>query len=143
MGTLMPFAGKVGVLSNLAFIISSVVVYDALTAGIGSWTWVTALVYAIVSVGAALYFKNLKATRRHFIGFALIATLVFDALTGLTLGPIFFGQSFAAAFYGQVPFTLAHLSGNFLVAAFVSPLIQVWLEKPSLQPSSQTALKRV
>ncbi|HSI21109.1 MAG TPA: hypothetical protein VLA04_05425 [Verrucomicrobiae bacterium] len=142
LGTLMPFTKKYGMVSNLAFIVSSMVVYDVLTSGIGPWTYVTAFAYALVSVASSLYFKKVEATRIHYAGFAVIATLFYDALTGLTLGPIVHNQPFMVALMGQIPFTMSHLAGNFLIAAFLSPLIQKWVvENPALEfslPSRRT-----
>lgn len=144
MGTIMPAGTKFGMVSNLLFIVSSMVIYDILTEGIGPWTWVTAFAYAIVTIAATAYFSKLSPTRTHYVGFAVVATIFYDALTGLTLGPIVHQQPFMVAFYGQIPFTLAHLAGNVLVATFLSPLIQKWVvENPALEFQPSPARKNV
>lgn len=123
LSVLMPVGTRMGMLASVAFAVSSIVVYDAFTAGWGSWTLAAALAYALVAILAALYFRVAPSTRAHFVGFSIGATLLYDALTGLTVGPLIFGQPFAAALYGQIPFTLMHLAGAVLFAAVVSPAL--------------------
>jgi hypothetical protein len=53
----------------------------------------------------------------------VIGTLFFDAVTGLSIGPLFFNQSFQGALWGQIPFTLWHLMGNISFALILSPAI--------------------
>lgn len=132
----MPMATSFGMLTNLIWIVSGMVIYDAVTSGVGAWTWETAFAYGLVSIAASLYFKKFKANRTRYVGFALVATLFYDALTGVTFGPLFHHQSFMIALSGQIPFTLAHLASNFLLAAFLAPIIQKWLiENPALELS--------
>jgi hypothetical protein len=61
--------------------------------------------------------------------YAVIATIVYDAVTGLTIGPLFFHQSFLVSLVGQIPFTLLHLLGNVSFAIVLSPVIERWLIK--------------
>jgi hypothetical protein len=58
-----------------------------------------------------------------------MGTLFFDAVTGLTVGPIFFHQSFIASMVGQIPFTALHLIGNIAFAIILSPAIYSLLIK--------------
>lgn len=58
--------------------------------------------------------------------FAIAATIFFDLLTGVLLGPVLFGGSMREAFIGQIPFTVKHLLGNIFLAATVSPAIDRW-----------------
>ena len=55
--------------------------------------------------------------------FAVMGTLAFDIVTGLSIGPLFFQQPFMEALIGQVSFTALHLLGNVGFAAVLSPLI--------------------
>ena len=48
-------------------------------------TWVTAFAYGALAVASYFYFKSRKASRANFIGFGIIATLVYDA-TSLAAG---------------------------------------------------------
>ena len=95
------------------------------TAGI--WTLITASAYGIVGFGAAWFFQNRAATRKNFFTFAIASTLFYDAITGLTIGPLFFHQSFTAALAGQIPFTALHVFGNAMFALLVSPALYSFL----------------
>ncbi len=120
---LMPIGKRAGILTNVAFAVSSIALYDALTAGWGSWTLAAAGAYALVALAASIYFRSAPATRAHFLGFGIVATLVYDALTGLTVGPLMFHQTFMTALMGQIPFTVMHLASTVLFALVLSPLI--------------------
>lgn len=128
----MPIAKKMGGLSAFFFAFLSIVIYDMLTVGLGAWTFVTAIVYGALGLWAMRYFKTRTASRKHFVLFALYSTLVYDALTGLTIGPLFFHQSFMNAVTGQFVFTALHLAGNLALAAFVSPIIYRALSSSSV-----------
>ena len=125
MAAQMPFGRVYGGLAAFAFGVASIVVYDSFTAGIGIWTLVTALAYGLVGIGASFFFKN-RSGRTNYAIYAIIATIMYDAVTGLTLGPIFFGQSFITALVGQIPFTALHLLGNVAFAIVLSPVIEMW-----------------
>jgi len=56
-----------------------------------------------------------------YVRFAIYGTLFFDAVTGLTVGPIFFHQFIYRILVGQIPFTALHLLGNVTLAALLSP----------------------
>ena len=58
-----------------------------------------------------------------------MGTLFYDAVTGLTIGPLFFHQSFIVSLVGQIPFTVLHLLGNVSFAIVLSPMIERWLVK--------------
>jgi hypothetical protein len=124
LAAVMPLTKRYGALEGFAFAVLSIVIYDALTAGFGIWTLVTAAAYGGVAVGAHLYFS--------------LAVLVYDVVTGLTVGPLAYGQPFAAAVVGQIPFTILHLLGAVLFAAVASPLLYKWLQT-SEAPAMATA----
>ena len=128
MAIQMPFAKKYGALSAFLFGFLSIFIYDIFTSGIGVWTFVTSLAYGFVGIGARYFFKN-KSSRSRYVSFAIIATILYDALTGLTLGPLFFHQTFIGALVGQVPFTALHLIGNVSFAMILSPVIERWIMK--------------
>ncbi len=128
MAVSMPFGKAYGPLLAFIFGAGSIVIYDSVTAGIGVWTLVTALAYGMVGIGASFFFKNRKG-RANYVKYAIIATILYDAFTGLTLGPLFFGQSFMGALIGQIPFTALHLLGNVAFAIVLSPVIEMWLAK--------------
>lgn len=128
LSAVMPLTKRFGALEGVLFAVVSIVLYDSLTAGLGIWTLVTALAYAAVAIGAHLYFKNREASRGNFVRFSIVSVICYDVVTGFTVGPLAYGQSFSAAVMGQIPFTVLHLLGAVLFAAAVSPLLYKWLQ---------------
>ncbi len=129
----MPFGKIFGGLAAFIFGFLSIVVYDIFTSGIGVWTAITALAYGFLGLGAAYFFKNRSGWKNYAL-YAVVATIFYDAVTGLTLGPIFFGQPFMQALIGQIPFTALHLLGNVTFAIVLSPVIEMWASKKSEVP---------
>lgn len=125
----MPIAKKYGNLFAMGLGAGSIVLFDLITQTLGMWTIFTAVAYALVGVGAVYFFKKFEANRKNYVIFAVIGTIFYDALTGLTVGPIFFSQNFYTAIVGQVPFTILHLAGNISFAFFLSPIVDRALEK--------------
>ena len=128
MTTIMPIGKKCGSLMAFIFGSFSIVVYDLLTSGIGIWTLVTAFAYGLLGMGSFYFFKNRTGWKNYAI-YAVIATIFYDAVTGLTIGPLFFHQSFIVSLVGQIPFTFLHLLGNVSFAIVLSPVIEKWLVK--------------
>ena len=126
MAVQMPFGKVYGGVYAFLFGALSIVVYDSVTSGLGIWTAITAVAYGLVGLGAQAYFKN-RSGWKSYASYAIIATILYDAITGLSLGPLFFGQSFAQAFIGQIPFTMLHLLGNVSFAIILSPAIEKWV----------------
>ncbi len=123
LAAIMPFSKYYGTLVGFSFGVLSVLFYDILTGTLGMHTFFTAGAYGIVGICAALYFKTRESTPLNYVRFAIPATLFFDAATGLTVGPLFFHQSFTGALAGQIPFTALHLLGNISFAFILSPAI--------------------
>ena len=122
LATIMPLGRVYGALTGFAFSILSVLLYDLLTGTAGVHTFFTAGAFGLLGFWAGNYFQSRKGTVADYVRFAVVGTLFFDAVTGLLLGPIFYGQPFSAAFFGQIPFTALHLSGNIIFAATLSPI---------------------
>lgn len=127
LATIMPFSKRFGLLGSFLFGFLGIVLFDAVTSGWGSWTAVTATAYGLLGIGSQLYFRNREATVRNFVSFGVVGTIFYDAVTGLTIGPIFQGQPFIVALTGQIPFTLMHLLGTIVFAALLSPAIYRFL----------------
>ena len=127
LATQMPFSKAYGGFAGFFFGFLSIVIYDIVTGTVGVWTVITASAYGVVGLGAAWFFKNRVATRKNFVIFSLVSTIFYDALTGLSIGPLFFHQSFMSALVGQVPFTLLHVVGNGMFALLISPVIYTFL----------------
>lgn len=127
LATIMPFSKKFGLFGSFVFGFLGIVLFDAVTSGWGVWTWITAFAYGILGFGARLFFKNREATVKNFLSFGIVGTIFYDAITGLTLGPIFQGQPFMVALTGQIPFTLMHLLGTVVFATLLSPALYRWV----------------
>lgn len=126
MATIMPTGKIYGKFMAFIFGFLSIVLFDAITSGFGIWTLITALAYGALGVGATYFFKN-RSGWKSYASYAVIATIFYDAVTGLTLGPLFFHQSFMVSLVGQIPFTVLHLIGNVSFAIVLSPVLEKWL----------------
>ena len=129
LATIMPFSKKFGIFGSFIFGFLGIILFDAVTSGWGVWTWITAVAYGVLGIGARLFFKNREASVKNFLSFGIVGTIFYDAVTGLTLGPIFQGQSFMVALTGQIPFTLMHLLGTVVFATLLSPALYRWVVK--------------
>ena len=127
LATTMPFSKAYGAFVGFSFVVLSILLYDVATGTLGIQTFFTTIAYGIVGLWSASYFKKHKANRWSYVRFAIMGTLFFDAFTGLTVGPIFFHQSFLGSLVGQIPFTALHLLGNTIFAFSLSPAIYNFL----------------
>ena len=132
---IMPLSGAYGKFVGIIFAILSVVLFDFLTGTLGVQTFFTAGAFGVLGLWSASYFKKRKGTTMNYVRFAIVGTLFFDVVTGLTVGPIFFHQSFFASFVGQIPFTALHLLGNIVFAAILAPGIYNFLIKKKTKKS--------
>lgn len=123
LATQMPFAKAYGKISGFLFASLSIMLYDILTGKIGMWTFITALSYGLLGLWAGYYLKNKNNNSFNYVKFAIMGTLAFDIVTGLSIGPLFFHQPFMEALTGQIPFTAMHLLGNTIFALVLSPAI--------------------
>lgn len=128
MAFVMPFGKVYGGFMAFIFGFLSIVLFDSVTSGFGIWTLVTALAYGLLGLGANSYFKK-RSGWKSYASYAVIATIFYDAITGLTIGPMFFHQSFMVSLMGQIPFTVLHLLGNVSFAIVLSPVIERWAKK--------------
>lgn len=127
LAVVMPFSARIGYMGSFLFAVSSIAVYDALTSGWGMWTLITALAYGALGLGSRAFFAHHTPSTANFVGFSVISTILYDAVTGLTVGPLFFNQPLAMAIVGQIPFTILHIAGSVLFALFVSPVVYRWV----------------
>lgn len=144
LATLMPFSKRYGTAGAFVFGFLSIALFDLATAEVGLWTLITAAAYGLVGIGAAIFFRRRESSVLNYLCYAVIGTIAYDALTGLTVGPLLFGQSLAEAFVGQIPFTLYHLAGNIAFASLISPAVYRWvLANPELDVAALNARFRV
>ncbi|MFA5778120.1 MAG: hypothetical protein WC870_01355 [Candidatus Paceibacterota bacterium] len=123
LATTMPLSKAYGAFAGFSFAVLSILIYDLITGTLGIQTFFTVLAYGVIGLWSASYFKNRESSSLNYVRFAIMGTLVFDALTGLTVGPLFFHQSFLGSLIGQIPFTMFHLLGNITFAFILSPAI--------------------
>jgi energy-coupling factor transport system substrate-specific component len=128
MAVASPLGKKLGGFAGFIFGFLSIVIYDFLTTKVGIWTIITAFAYGAVGFGAYYFMKN-KTGWKNYATYAFFSTIIYDAITGLTIGPLFFNQSFAVSLVGQIPFTALHLLGNVSFAIILSPAIEYWFKK--------------
>lgn len=141
LATQMPFSRAYGSIAGFSFAFASIVLYDLITGKVGMWTFVTAGAYGLLGVWSAHYLKNKKNNAWTYAKFAVIGTLAFDIVTGLSIGPLFFHQPFMEAIVGQIPFTALHLAGNIGFAIVLSPLIYRFvIENKKLETSALIAI---
>ena len=134
MTTMMPFSKKWGWLSGMVFALLAILIFDVVTGTLGVWSIMTAGTYGLIGVLSGLFFKRRKSSVGNYVGFAIVATIIYDAITGIGTGMLFFNQSFMVTFIGQIPFTLYHLGGNIVFAAIISPLLYKWvITNPKLE----------
>lgn len=117
----MPFSRAYGGVAGFLFAFLNIVLYDFITQKLGLWTLLTAVTYGVLGFGAVYFFKKYKENKWNYVSFAVIGTLFFDGITGLSFGPLFYNQPFMEALVGQIPFTLWHLLGNISFAIVLSP----------------------
>ena len=122
LATQMPFAKNMGPVAAFAFGSMSMFFFDAATGFIGWWTLITAVSYGLVGVVAPYALRKMD-----YVSYAIVATIAYDLMTGLTMGPLLFGQPVSEALIGQIPFTAMHLLGNVIFALALSPLVERWI----------------
>jgi len=123
LSVMMPFSKAYGVFAASSFAVLSILLYDVLTGTLGVQTFFTAGAYGVLGLWSAIYFREHKSNTWNYVRFAIMGTLFFDASTGLTVGPLFFHQSFLGSLVGQIPFTTLHLISNIAFAFVLSPAI--------------------
>lgn len=123
MATIMPFSKRYGIFGAFIFGALSIGFFDAVTGKVGQWTLITAVAYGVTGIASAVFFRKRESSRKNYVIFAVMGTIFYDAVTGLSVGPLFFGQPLWEAFTGQIPFTLWHLGGNIAFAFILSPAI--------------------
>lgn len=142
MTAIMPLGKIYGGIMAFFFGFLGIVIFDSITSGIGIWTIITAIAYGLMGLGATYYFKNRSGWKSYAL-YAFFATIVYDLITGLTIGPLFFHQSFIVSLTGQIPFTVLHLLGNVSFAIVLSPVIERWIIKESFSVSMSRSGKEV
>ncbi len=136
MATMMPFAKRGGWFSGMLFCLLAILGFDFLTGTLGIWSLVTAGTYAFLGIVAGFALKGNDNKIRHYVLFAILGTLFYDAVTGIGMGMLLFDQPFLPTVLGQIPFTLWHLSGNMVLSIVLSPALYRWVvSNPKFTPA--------
>ena len=125
--TTMPFSKNYGWKASFVFAFFSIALFDMFTQKLGVWTLVTGVTYGLLGVTSFFFFRNRKSNPVNYLKFSIIGTLLYDAITGLTIGPLVFGMPFMVALTGQIPFTASHLLSNIVLSLTLSPLLHKWV----------------
>ena len=138
LAVMMPYAKHYGAIPTFLFGFLAIGLFDLVWGALGIWTLVTAIAYGLLGIGAFFFFKNRESTTKNYLIYGVGGTVLYDAVTGLSVGPLFFGQPFMAALVGQIPFTLMHIAGTIAFVLVLSPALYRWvvtntaLELPAL-----------
>lgn len=127
LATTMPFSKKYGYVGGFVFGFLSIAIFDLAVGKIGTWTLITGITYGFLGVGAHFFFKKRKSTPVNYFRYAIVGTVIYDAVTGLSVGMLVFKQTFMTTLLGQIPFTAMHLLGNIILAVAVSPILYEWV----------------
>lgn len=127
LATIMPFSTRFGFITSFLFGFLGIALFDAVTSGIGIWTVIAGFMYGALGAGAHLFFQKCEPSTKNFLAFGIVGTIVYDVMTGLTVGPLAFGQPLMVAIVGQIPFTLMHLLGTVVFTLALSPALLKWV----------------
>ncbi|PCI29759.1 hypothetical protein COB55_01640 [Candidatus Wolfebacteria bacterium] len=127
LATIMPYSKKYGMLPTFLFGFIGIVLFDIITGRVGMWTLITGVSYGALGIGAYLFFKKRKSSVTNYLTFGIVGTILYDAVTGLSIGPLFYNQPFMSALAGQIPFTLMHLLGTVIFSLAISPAVYKWV----------------
>ena len=127
LATQMPLTKKYGWLMGFVYGLLSIALFDLVVGKVGIWTLITGIAYGLLGVGAYWFFRNRQSKIINYVTYSIIGTIVYDAITGLSIGPLFFHQSFMQSLIGQIPFTAMHLAGNIALAIIISPVLYRWV----------------
>ena len=130
--TTMPFGKKWGWFAGFLFGFLSIIFYNLIKpmsgfAKFGILTWTTAIMYGLIGIASGVFLKHKENKIKYYLSFSIVATLIYDFVTGPIMSSYVFHMTFMQALIGQIPFTLLHLLGNTIGAIFVSPLIYKWV----------------
>ncbi|MBI3588139.1 hypothetical protein HY095_03010 [Candidatus Micrarchaeota archaeon] len=120
----LPFAKRHGPLVAAVFSSASIAGLDIAMGKVGLWTLYTALAYGLIGFAAGSFFSTRpSAGALSYAAFSIPATLLYDAVTMLAFG-MQFSVPMPLLVAGQIPFTLMHLAGNFLLCLALTPALE-------------------
>lgn len=137
----MPMSRQWGCSVGFVFGFINMVSFDLITGHVGWWTLTTAISYGALAYLTRICINTTSATR--YLYAALVATLGYDILTGIILGPWLFGQSLFVTCMGQIPFTIMHLIANATFSSLLGTYLETVMQKevvvsPSLRKEQKS-----
>ena len=143
MGCALPLSRKGKWWHSVLFAMIAMVSFDLITARVGIWTIGTALTYGLVAALAWKYFKAKKSVGlKTYAKTSVGGVLLFDFLTGPVMSSFAFRIPFAAAFIGQIPFTMMHLASATALTLVIVPVLDPQL-RAELQDCTTRYLSRL
>jgi len=125
--TLMPFGKRMGPAVGFLFGFLNILLFDIATREVGMWTFVTGITYGVIGIASFLILGRVRGSAWQYALFAVVATIIYDLITGVAMGNLLFAMPLREAFVGQIPFTINHLLGNILLAFTLSPIVDRWI----------------
>ncbi|HLC92291.1 MAG TPA: hypothetical protein VJH23_01135 [archaeon] len=129
MGFILPAAKNEPLWKAPLFAFTTMFAFDIFTSGIGTWTYVTSTMYALIALAFTFYFRNKKASIAGYMKAGAAGVLVFDFITGPVMSSALFGQSFALTLLMQIPFTIMHFVSAAFAIVLITPFLDVQIMK--------------
>jgi len=120
----MPFGKQMGPATGFLFGFLSMLLFDFATSEVGMWTYVTGITFGMMGIASHVFLKDAQGQAWQYVLFAIVATIIYDAITGVLMGNLLFALPLRDAFVGQIPFTINHLIGNIVLSLILTPLVE-------------------
>lgn len=96
---------------TMMFVVLSILAFDIITAQLSYFSLANACIYGLVEL-VCVHYLSKRYSLMNVLTHTVCSILLFDAVTGLGVGPFLFQQSFVEALVGQIPFTTQSLLKN-------------------------------
>ncbi|MFH0955521.1 MAG: hypothetical protein V1777_05440 [Candidatus Micrarchaeota archaeon] len=124
MGFALPIARNQKWWQAFLFPALAMACFDVLTAKVGPWTVITAVLYGTIGVMFHFYFrKKTKVGLGTYAKLSVVGVLAFDFFTGPIMTSYLFKIPFSVALIGQIPFTLLHLASAVTITVLLAPVL--------------------
>jgi hypothetical protein len=124
MGFALPIARNQKWWQAFLFPALAMACFDVLTAKVGTWTLITAVLYGSIGVLFHLYFKKKTMVGLGtYAKLSVLGVLLFDFFTGPVMTSYLFKTPFLLSLVGQIPFTLLHLASAVTITILLAPVL--------------------
>lgn len=111
----MTIGSHCGIFASSIFLALSIFSFNWLNGILGCWTIAAIAMHLVAQRLTILLMHKPNNKFSAYVSNIILYTIIFDALTGLTVGPLFYNQPFLQAVLGQIPFTAKHILGNLIL----------------------------